>query len=417
MATKSDDTIVSVSQEENTDDSPSISSLLQKLVDSVEKLEAANASQGTGDRPASKRTRGQIDSEDESDDEGDTRDKKTRRFKVSSPTKEFISSAFCLPKPLENATRQSLLGRFGLPDGDEARCPKLDGIIKGELHKEALDVDRKLSKMQNFLLDASGPLVYALEELNTGENPSVESISLAVQHALVLLHVGNASCHVSVERRSKALTKLNPDLKSMAEEDFSKAQPFLFGKGFELKAKERAEALQCLRKASSTTHSGQQKKFFRKDCSHQYGGSGSGNGYRQALTRTTTSAGGKVDRAKGDISRARSLDSHERSRRPCKLSVNSYQSPCFSRKFEPYSVNCAHNNTGERTPKAIEAKSKDWASCTSPPQLGEDYLRPMGIVPSNGSQARVDLNTLSKKGARNTSSRPSEGGATPDGGM
>ena len=81
-------------------------------------------------------------------------------FEVSSPTKEFLCSAFCLPKPLENTSRQSLIGKFGLPEGDEAHYPKLDSIIKGEFHKEAVDVDKKLSRLQNFTLNAAGPLSY-----------------------------------------------------------------------------------------------------------------------------------------------------------------------------------------------------------------------------------------------------------------
>ena len=38
----------------------------------------------------------------------------------------------------------------------------------------------------------------------------------------------------------------------MEDEDFSNAAPHLFGAGFEKKAKERSEAVTCLRKASSS---------------------------------------------------------------------------------------------------------------------------------------------------------------------
>ena len=89
----------------------------------------------------------------------------------------------------------------------------------------------------------------------------------------------NASCHVS---GTSALTKLNPDLKSMAEEeDFSKAQPFLFGSGFEQKTKEHTEALKCLHKVTTKQTYEHPKKFFLGDCPHQSGGSGGGNSYRQ----------------------------------------------------------------------------------------------------------------------------------------
>ena len=197
--------------------------LLQQLSKRVENLEAAKTAGLSG----SKRSQDNVDSDLESGGEEEPRDKRSRTFEISSPMKEFLRAAFCLPKPLENTTRCSLISKFGIPEGDEAHCPKMDSIIKGELQKEALDVDKKLSRLQNFSLDIADPLVYALEELSTKESPSCDTVTMAIQEALVLL--GNASCHMSVERRAKALAKLNPNLKSMAEEeDYSKAQPFLF---------------------------------------------------------------------------------------------------------------------------------------------------------------------------------------------
>ena len=52
-------------------------------------------------------------------------------------------------------------------------APKMDNIIKGELGKEALEADRKLSRLQNFTLDAAAPLVAALEELTEKEEPDL----------------------------------------------------------------------------------------------------------------------------------------------------------------------------------------------------------------------------------------------------
>ena len=168
----------------------------------------------------------------------------------------------------------------------------MDGLIKGELGKEAVEADRKLSRLQNFTLDAVAPLVAALEELMEKEEPDPAAVTSAIQ--LGLRFLGNASAQFSVERRGKALTRLNPDLKSMAEDkDFSPAPPFLFGLGFEKKAKERSEALECLQKAvakpnthgqasSSSYHgSAPRKRFFRGAHSHGrfQGRSGSGNNY------------------------------------------------------------------------------------------------------------------------------------------
>ena len=88
----------------------------------------------------------------------------------------------------------------------------------------------------------------------------------------------------SHKRRAKALAKLNPDLKCMAEdEDFTQAPPFLFGAGFEKKAKERTEALECLRKASNSKSSSLlQESFFRGTASIE---AASGNQYRHSRTQ------------------------------------------------------------------------------------------------------------------------------------
>jgi hypothetical protein len=176
-----------------------------------------------------------LDQEDPDEDNQDkeTEAKKAQKFVVSEPTKAFLEATFCLSRPVDNKTRRSWLEKFGVPEGDATRCPKMDTIIKGELPKEAMESDRKLSKMQNFALDATGPLVAAMEDL-TGSNPSVERVLIAIQTSLRCL--GNASAHFSQERRGKALSKLNPDLKSMLDdEDFSGAPPYLFGPSFEKK--------------------------------------------------------------------------------------------------------------------------------------------------------------------------------------
>ena len=189
--------------------------LVQQLSTWVQSLEAAaSSSKDSAKRPRERHS----DSGDKSEEEEDLpKDKKAKTFIVSSPTKAFLQSAFCLPKPLTNSMRRNLLEKFGLPEGNEARCPKLDPIIKGELPKEAIDTDKKLSRLQSLALDATGPLVHALEELSMKDTPDADVVLQGIQEALVLL--GNASCRISGERRSRALTKLNPDLKSMAEEE------------------------------------------------------------------------------------------------------------------------------------------------------------------------------------------------------
>ena len=61
-------------------------------------------------------------------------------FEVSEPMKAFLQSAFCKVRPADNKTR----------------CLKLDSILKSKLSKDAIEFDRKLSRLQNFVLDAAG---------------------------------------------------------------------------------------------------------------------------------------------------------------------------------------------------------------------------------------------------------------------
>ena len=235
-----------------------IASLLKTLAASVEKLTSA-----ASDQPPAKRHRSRESysnpASDIEDDEGEgeisteTRAAKCKMFLVSDETKALLQACFALPRPVSNKTRNAWVAQYGLAEGDVTKCPKLGTIIKNELPREALEVDRKLSRLQNFVLDATGPLAAAYDEL-VGENeayPDPDRIQQAIQLSLRIL--GNASAQISQERRTKALSRLNPDLKSLVEdEDFSNTAPNLFGAGFEKKAKERSEAVTCLRKASSS---------------------------------------------------------------------------------------------------------------------------------------------------------------------
>ena len=97
-----------------------------------------------------------------------------------------------------------------------------------------------------MVLDAVGPLTFILEAAAQDKLTMVDAVD-AAQTALKLL--GNASCHLAMERRRNVLTDLNPSLKDMAEEDklFKDAAPNLFGEGFLKKAKERDEELKVLK--------------------------------------------------------------------------------------------------------------------------------------------------------------------------
>ena len=264
-----------------------IAGLLKTLTATVEKIADAASSKP----PPLKRRK---PAEDESDGEQEAEvAPKAKTFGISEETKTFLQACFSLPRPASNKTRNTWLAQFGLPEGDETRCPKLDSIIKNELPKEAIEADRKLSKLQNFVLDAAGPLAAAYEELVTKEEPDPDLIQQAVQLALRIL--GNTSTHFAQERRTRALGRLNPDLKSLVEdEDFSKAGPLLFGAGFEKKAKERSEAVKCLRRATLAPKKGESsssssRKFFRGARSQWRGSGGRGSGSDNHCSNSYTS--------------------------------------------------------------------------------------------------------------------------------
>ena len=169
-------------------------------------------------------------------------------FLVLKLTRAFLQASFCLPQPMDKKSRKSWLLKYGQPEGNETRCLKLVCIIWGELPKEEL---------QNFVLGAAGSLVVVFEELTSQDDLNPDQIVHAIQQSLSFL--GNMVAHFSQGRSTRALAHFNPDLKSLLEDvDFSKAI-FLFRPGFEKKAKERSEAVRCLRKATSFQRNGKRR--------------------------------------------------------------------------------------------------------------------------------------------------------------
>ena len=80
-------------------------------------------------------------------------------------------------------------------------------------------------------MDATGPLTCLWSDLlNKEAKVSSEDILLLIQCALVLL--GSASHTVSQERRKIAWSRINPQLKTLATEEYDKRESNLFGPGF-----------------------------------------------------------------------------------------------------------------------------------------------------------------------------------------
>lgn len=124
-----------------------IASLLKTITASVEKLVASTMA--SGNQPPLKQQRVADDNSEAEVDET-VNSSKHKMFEICKETKTFLQTAFGLPQPANNTTRNFWIAQYGLPEGDEMRCPKLDSIIKNELPKEALDADRKLSRLQTL---------------------------------------------------------------------------------------------------------------------------------------------------------------------------------------------------------------------------------------------------------------------------
>ena len=54
------------------------------------------------------------------------------------------------------------------PASDRTKCPKLDGTLKLQVPKDGKDVDRALSYLQTFVLDAVALLTSLLEKQQAG---------------------------------------------------------------------------------------------------------------------------------------------------------------------------------------------------------------------------------------------------------
>ena len=169
---------------------------------------------------------------------------RNQTFTISRDTEAFLKPHFTAR--VDNTTRRQWHKKHGAPRLSATACPKLDKIMKQNLSSQTKTKDRQLSKTQALVLDAVGPLAYILEAAGQDNFTMADAVD-AVQTALKLL--GNASCHLAMERRRNVLTDLNPNLKDMAEEDklFRDVAPNLFGEGFSKKAKERDKELKVLK--------------------------------------------------------------------------------------------------------------------------------------------------------------------------
>ena len=180
----------------------------------------------SGNGPAKKRKRTSEDeskSEDE-DEEFDAGDTETELYQLSKAAGAFIETTF--KSKLDNATRKACATKYGVPESRWLKYPKLDPVISTTVSMSARRADQSASRLQQFWLDATNPLVSVLERAEELSLPA-EAI-VAIQTSLQLM--GNANQHNSIARRNALLMQLNPQLKQLVEDvDFKEAPPFLFG--------------------------------------------------------------------------------------------------------------------------------------------------------------------------------------------
>ena len=202
-------------------------SMLQEKVDSIQKKSVTPSEVG--------------DSDDEMEGSSGS------LVELSETTKAFLEAAFSATMP--NEDRKKRVVKVGIPDCDQIRCPKLDGVLKAVLPKDAIKADGYLSRLQQFWLDAVPPLAALLESTEAGDLMPEKAVS-ATQTALYLM--GNAHQQMAQERRKKLILKLNPSLKFMAEDNksFASSAPMLFGKEFAKQATTTVDQVKAMKKLS-----------------------------------------------------------------------------------------------------------------------------------------------------------------------
>ena len=209
----------------------------------------------------------------------DSEDPDSEVQKLSATTSRIVQEAFSHSIP--NERRRNLKRKLPTPDTPHTKCPKLDPAIQSRLPKHAKDADRNLARLQTLVLDAAAPLINTLEAARVGSLTTREAAESA-QLALKLL--GNASANISIERRHKATTHLNPELSTLVQDEgsFKESAPLLFGKGFDQLAKEHIEAIKSLKKTTF-----QPNRSFQRSHPPQSrgGGTSRGRGIRKFNTK------------------------------------------------------------------------------------------------------------------------------------
>jgi len=191
-------------------------------------------------------------------------------------------------KTLTETEREAILSEYPIPDCAAVKAPKLDTEVMEQLKSKGKDprfgAERNLYRIQEQLLEVTGPLTSLwVDLLHPDRELTKEEVVHQIQRALVL--VGSTSHAINVERRKVAWARINPKLKSLAEEDYKDRESNLFGPGFLEKASKKLEADKALAKVSQDSSGSSRKRpyedepkdlrrFLSKGAPAQYGSKG-----------------------------------------------------------------------------------------------------------------------------------------------
>lgn len=151
----------------------------------------------------------------------------TKLVEVSEKTKSFMEES--CRRSLPNSSRIQTWSRFGLPKVAATRTPQLDPFVKTEVNSATKLTDRKLARIQTFVLDSLAPPISILDCVNQGGSLSHEEV---MKTAVQL--IGNTNAQISHLRKEKVTCNINKGLLPLGKEEdnFKEAAPLLFGPDF-----------------------------------------------------------------------------------------------------------------------------------------------------------------------------------------
>ena len=171
-------------------------------------------------------------------------------------------------RSLSETERSAINKTFPKPSSKALAVPRLDEQVKDHLKGKGKDPhygsEKSLYRIQEAVLEVAGPLTCLWRDLMDKDTPlTMEDTLLSIQRALVLL--GTASHSISHERRKVAWGKINPKLKSLASEDYSKREADLFGPGFLEKASkiEMEKTISKVSNTQSSSSSSKRPRYYR----------------------------------------------------------------------------------------------------------------------------------------------------------